>query len=98
MGVLLVVLVVLVLVVVTGGKQSQLIVPRQKSGLWTYDWSLTKVSFMAYQGCYKSVSRVVQRIFKQVSWAFQGHFIGVSRVNGVLNIFQGRVKDDILVV
>ena len=56
------------------------------------------MSFMAYQGCYKSVSRVVQRIFKQVSWAFQGHFIGVSRVNGVLNIFQGRVKDDILVV
>ena len=37
------VLVVLVLVVVTVGKQSQLLVPRLKSGLWTKDWSLTKM-------------------------------------------------------
>ena len=42
MGVLVVVVVVVVLVfVVTGGKQSQLLVPRLKSGLWTEDWSLT---------------------------------------------------------
>ena len=31
----LAVLVVLVVVLVTGGKQSQLLVPRLKSGLWT---------------------------------------------------------------
>ena len=31
----LLVLLVLVLVFVTGGKQSQLLVPRLKSGLWT---------------------------------------------------------------
>ena len=39
-----VVVLVLVLVVVRRGKQSQLLVPRLKSGLWTLDWSLTKIA------------------------------------------------------
>ena len=38
----LILLVLLVVVLMTGGKQSQLLVPRLKSGLWTQDWSLSK--------------------------------------------------------
>ena len=40
-GVLVVVVVIVAVLLVTGGKQSQLLVPRLKSGLWTLDWSLT---------------------------------------------------------
>ena len=34
----------------TGGKQSQLLVPRLKSGLWTYDLSLTTSSVDGWVG------------------------------------------------
>ena len=47
MGVVALVVLVVVVVVVTEGKQSQLLVPRLKSGLWTSDWSLTILSLEA---------------------------------------------------